>query len=221
MKILILFDINGTLIKRDERTDIPFSNAVNTLLGTEDSMAGVDTSARSDKDVLIEVLNNLGKEFSETIWNQFLELYLLQLERFAETDVWRANVDAVPFVKKLYKAGYPLALITGELSLGARYKLKKIGIWDCFIAGGYGEDGLKRFDIADSSLKKVIKETGGDFEEKYVIGDTVLDIMTANHLGAKSIAITTGSHSREKLLAEKPDWCIDCFKEIEQLFPNR
>ncbi len=221
MNTLIFFDINGTLIKRDARTDIPFSNSVNTLLGTEDAMAGVDTSARSDKDVFIEVLRNLGREFSEDIWNKFLELYVLQLERFAETDVWRANVDSVPFVRKLFKAGYPLALITGELSMGAKFKLKKIGIWDCFITGGYGEDGLKRFDIADSSLKKVINKTGGDFKEKFVIGDTVLDIRTANHLNAKSIAITTGSHSREKLLAEKPDWCIDCFREIEELFLNR
>ncbi|PIE51862.1 hypothetical protein CSA37_09470 [Candidatus Fermentibacteria bacterium] len=218
MNTLIFFDINGTLIKRDERTDIPFSNAVNTLLGTDDAMNGVDTTARSDKDVFMEVLRNKSCGFSDELWSQFMSLYVNQLEQFSSTDVWRPNADAVPFVKKLHEAGYTLALITGELSVGAEYKLNKIGIWQCFLTGGYGEDGLCRFQIADSALEKVKLAAGCSFEKIWVTGDTVLDVQTAGHLGAGSIAITTGSHSREKLLGENPDHCIDCFREIEDMF---
>jgi phosphoglycolate phosphatase-like HAD superfamily hydrolase len=112
-----------------------------------------------------------------------------------------------------------MALITGELSLGARYKLEKIGLWNCFLTGGYGEDGLKRFDIADTALRRAGELTGKDFDTLYVIGDTVLDIETAAHLGAVSIAVTTGSHSRERLLAANPDHCVDRFSELENLFP--
>jgi phosphoglycolate phosphatase-like HAD superfamily hydrolase len=215
--ILIFFDINGTLVLRDERTDIPFSTAIDTLLGVTDAMKGVDTSARSDKDVFLEVLERNGKAFSNGRWDEFLRLYIKELEKFAATDVWRENVDAVWFVRALKARGYILALVTGELSVGAEYKLKKLGIWDCFLTGGYGEDGLKRFEIADSALAKVKKMHERDFKAMYVIGDTVLDIETAAHLGARSIAITTGSHSREKLLAAGPDYCIDKFREVESL----
>ncbi len=215
---LLLFDINGTLITRDERTDIPYSNAMNTVLGTTNAMSGVDTSARSDKDVFIEVLQRHGKKFDDLLWDTFLTRYRTQLEHFYDTDVWRANADAVPFVRALHQKGYTLALISGELAIGAEFKLKKIGIWDCFIAGGFGEDGLRRFDIADTSLRKVKKASEKDFSSLYVLGDTILDIQTARHLNAKSIAITTGSHSREKLMAEKPDYCIDKFEEIHSLF---
>lgn len=217
---LLFFDINGTLIKRDARTDLPFSNALNTLLEEENAMVGVDTSARSDKDVFMEVLNRRGIDFSENRWHEFLPLYKTELERFAATDVWRENADSVPFVRSLFQAGYTMALITGELSIGAEYKLKKTGIWNCFLTGGYGEDGLKRFDIADSALSRVKAMTRCSFDSTFVIGDTVLDIETAKHLGAFSIAITTGSHSRERLLSAGPDYCIDRFSELKGLFPQ-
>ena len=220
MEELILFDVNGTLIKRDSRTDIPYSSAVDELLGTENAMQGVDTSARSDRDVLLEVLGNHGVPYGAELWARFMKLYTGKLEEYRETDVWRPSGDAVPFVKRLHRTGYTLALITGELSIGAEYKLRKTGIWHCFTAGGYGEDGLKRFQIADAALAKVRETTGRDYQSRFVIGDTVLDIQTARHLGAVSIAITTGSHSREKLLGENPDRCIDSFGELEDLFPS-
>lgn len=215
---LIFFDINGTLILRDQRTDIPFSRAVDEFLGVSGAMRGVDTSARSDKDVFIEVLSRHGAGFSPESWARFLGLYTAELEAFSGTDVWRENDEAVRFVKALHRRDYILALITGELGIGAEFKLKKLGIWDCFLAGGYGEDGLRRFDIAERALSKVRDLLKRDFGSMYVIGDTVLDVETARHLGAVSIAITTGSHPREKLLASNPDYCVDRFRDLESLF---
>ena len=218
MNALLFFDINGTLIERDARTDLPYSNALNRLLGTDNAMDGVDTSARSDKDVFMEVLQKKGISFDDDTWQKFLKLYGSELELFKNTDVWRANADSTDFVRALYDSGYTMALITGELSMGAECKLRKTGIWNCFLTGGYGEDGLKRFDIADRALTRVRALTSSSYDSLFVIGDTVLDVRTARHLGAKSIAITTGSHSREKLLAENPDYCIDRFRELAGLF---
>lgn len=218
MNALLFFDINGTLIQRDARTDLPYSHALNKLLGTDNAMDGVDTSARSDKDVFMEVLQRKGISFDERTWRTFLKLYEAELNSFAGTDVWRANADSTAFVRALYDSGYTMALITGELSMGAEYKLRKTRIWNCFLTGGYGEDGLKRFDIADRALARVRAVTSRSFDYLFVIGDTILDVRTARHLGAKSIAITTGSHSREKLLAQNPDYCIDRFSELETLF---
>lgn len=214
-KVLVFFDINGTIIKRDSRTDIPFSEAVDEFLNIENGMEGVDTSARSDKDVFIEVLGKNNRIFSSELWEKFLKIYENKLEKFKETDVWRLNADADKYIKYLYEKGYALSLITGELSLGAEYKLKKIGVWKYFSAGGFGEDGLKRFEIAESALKKSKEFYGVDFEKLYIIGDTTLDIKTARHLGAKVISITTGSHSREKLKENNPDWIIDKFADID------
>lgn len=218
MSSIIFFDINGTIIKRDARTDIPYGEAINELLNVEDGMKGVDTSARSDKDVFMEVLDNHGLEFSEEKWKSFLNIYKEKLEIFKTTDVWRENADSVSFIEKLSKTNHKLSLITGELNMGAQYKLEKLGIWKYFPTGGFGEDGLRRFDIAETALKKAQEVYGDVFKDIYVIGDTLLDIRVARHLGAKIISITTGSNTREELITGNPDYIIDSFKEIEKLF---
>jgi 2-hydroxy-3-keto-5-methylthiopentenyl-1-phosphate phosphatase len=81
MKPLILFDINGTLIKRDSRTDLPYEYAVNELLSIENGLQGVNTSARSDVDVMMEILQKHNVEYTEALWEQFFKLYIKQLNR--------------------------------------------------------------------------------------------------------------------------------------------
>lgn len=216
-KYLIFFDINGTLIERDARTDLPFGHAIDEFLSVKEGMKGVDTSARSDKDVFHEVIDKFDIPFSEDAWKAFMQCYEKHLQEMISTDIWRDNVDAISFLDKLKATHHHLALITGELSIGAKYKLDKLGIWNRFLTGGFGEDALRRFDIAEQALVKTKAMIGNDYDDLIVIGDTVLDIQTARHIGAISVAITTGSHSREKLEAENPDYLIDTFEELEDL----
>lgn len=212
---IIFFDINGTIIKRDSRTDIPYGEAVNEVLEIENAMEGVDTSARSDKDVFMEIIEKKNIQFSEELWKKFLIIYEKKLEEFKSSDVWRLNADADSYIKKLYNKGYNLSLITGELRLGAKYKLEKIGVWKYFKTGGFGEDGLKRFEIADSALSKAKKLYNKEFTKIYIIGDTILDIKTARHLNGKAISITTGSNTEQELREHNPDWIINKFSDIE------
>lgn len=219
MNTLIFFDINGTLIERDARTDLPFEEALNALLKIENALEGVNTAARSDKDVFMEVLSKRNLDFSEPLFEELLTLYKSKLEAYKSSDVWRANVDAVPFVKSLInlKPSADLALITGELSMGAQYKLEKIGIYTYFPVGGFGEDGLTRFEIAESALEKAQAHYGKSYDKLIVIGDTLLDIQTARHIGAKAIAIATGAHTKDQLAAATPDLLIETFSEIQNL----
>ncbi len=218
MRALIFFDINGTIVARDERTDLPYYRAIDKCLGLTDGMAGVDNSARSDHDVFQEVLRNHHIAYSTALWQKFLTVFGDCLKSFQTSDIWRQNGDAVPFIKKLVNSQHHLALITGELALAAQFKLEKVGVWQYFNSGGFGDDGLSRFSIAEVALKKATTLYGNDFNEIFVIGDTLLDIKTARHIGAKVISITTGSNSRAELAALKPDYLIDKFSEVEHLF---
>ncbi|MDW7661722.1 MAG: haloacid dehalogenase-like hydrolase [Bacillota bacterium] len=215
MKTVVFFDINGTLIERDERTDLPFSGAVDEVLGIKNAMKGVNTAARSDKDVFLEILTNQNIKFTESLWAKFLEVYKSKLESYKFSDVWRENADAVDFVEKLSKTSVYMSLITGELSMGAEYKLEKIGLWKYFKSGGFGEDGLTRTEIADAALEKAKSDIGDSIDSIWVIGDTVLDIKTARHLGGKVISIATGANTEAELKALYPDYLINRFDEIE------
>ena len=218
MSSLIFFDINGTLVRRDERTDISLSRAVDQCLEVKGAMKGVDTSARSDRDVFMEVVRRFHRPFTESLWKKFMGIYREELEAFSHTDIWRENPGAVGCVRFLSDRGIPLSLITGELRVGARYKLEKLGIWTCFPAGGFGEDGLERLEIARAALKQAEKYYRQSFNRIWVIGDTVLDIRTARELKGVSIAVTMGSHSRSRLAAETPDYLVNNFTEIRALF---
>ncbi|MCK4957009.1 MAG: haloacid dehalogenase-like hydrolase [Candidatus Cloacimonetes bacterium] len=215
MSKIIFFDINGTIIKRNPDTDISFEKAIDGFLEITDGMKGVDNSARSDKDVFMEVLANNQMELNEELWNGFLDLYKHYLDEYYLTDIWCENADALEFIKQLVSNNCNLALITGELSVGAEYKLRKIGVWNSFPCGGFGEDALSRFDIADVALQRAREYFQQDFDEIIVIGDTILDIKTAKHLGAKIISISTGSNSKEELAEFQPDYLISKFSEID------
>jgi phosphoglycolate phosphatase-like HAD superfamily hydrolase len=215
MKTIVFFDINGTLIERDERTDLPFSNAVDEVLGIKNAMKDVNTAARSDKDVFLEILTNHNMKFTEALWDKFVDAYTLKLEAYKFTDVWRPNADAIEFVEKLANTSVYMSLITGELSMGAQYKLEKIGLWKHFKSGGFGEDGLTRSEIADAALEKAKMDIGDSIDSIWVIGDTLLDIKTARHLGGKVISIATGANTEAELKALYPDDLINRFEEID------
>lgn len=53
-------------------------------------------------------------------------------------------------------------------------------------------------------------------DEVLVVGDTTFDIEMGNRAGCKTVAVTYGNHSLQKLLEAKPTYIIDNFDEIEQ-----
>jgi len=215
MNTLIFFDINGTIIKRDDKTDIPYERAIDKYLQVENGMDGVDTSARSDKDVFHEVLRKNGEQFSPEKWNEFLQIYEGFLEEYASSDIWQANADIIEFLEKISSTNCVLAIISGELRMGAKYKLSKIGVWSYFVEGGFGEDGLERKDIALTALGRVEKKLNIKFEKIIVIGDTIKDIKIARLLDAKIVSIATGSNTYEELEEWNPDFLIRQFNEID------
>ena len=50
-----------------------------------------------------------------------------------------------------------------------------------------------------------------------VIGDTPHDVDCARAFGAVAIAVTTGQHSRDELLAERPDHLFDDLADVEEV----
>ncbi|MGM0378392.1 MAG: HAD family hydrolase [Bacillota bacterium] len=221
MSKLIFFDVNGTLIQRDKNTDNSFENAADILLNTKNSMKTVDTSGRSNQDIFNEILKKHNRSFNNKLWNDFLKIYKNELEKSKNTDIWRKNVDILSFLKKLESTDYKLGLITGELKIGAKFKLKKVGLWKYFPIGGFGNDSITRVGIAKSALKKAENFYKTSFEKIYVIGDTINDIECGKAIGAKTISITTGAHSLKKLKSKNPDLIISNFKAFytkENLF---
>jgi phosphoglycolate phosphatase-like HAD superfamily hydrolase len=109
-----------------------------------------------------------------------------------------------------------LALLTGNIRLGAEIKLRHFHLWDEFVTGAFADDHEHREEIAAIVIERagrVMNEAlRGD--QVVVIGDTPLDIRCARAVGAKALAVATGTHGVEELEMHKPDWAVQDLKRI-------
>ena len=68
------------------------------------------------------------------------------------------------------------------------------------------------YDVA--KIRQALAKYGTAKEDAWFIGDTTGDIREAKAVGIKTIAVTWGWHSREKLAAVEPDYLIDRPEEL-------
>src|SRR5262249_40232168 len=115
--------------------------------------------------------------------------------------------------------GCAVGLVAGNGSEGGRMKLGHYGLFDYFAFGGFGDHHLDRDDVAQEALNIIRSQFNGsnDIHSIWVIGDTPLDIRCARAIGAKAIAVATGSHSFEELVAESPDLLVSDFSDAAPL----
>lgn len=213
--ILFLFDVNGTLIKKKLENDKAYINALKDLFEIEDPFNGIETTARSDKAIFKDFLKKINTTYTDTIFDKFLTHYEKMLEKLKEENIWGKNDNVDKFIKKVVEKECDLALLTGNLEVGAKYKLEAIDVWRYFETGGFGEDAEIRTDIADAALKKVKKYYNVDSYRKIIIvGDTEKDIKVANYLNAVSIIFYADNNLKKKLSQHNPDYLINDFTQI-------
>ena len=99
-------------------------------------------------------------------------------------------------------------LLTGNIEAGANAKLAHYGLAEFFLRGGAFCAGPgERVEIAHAAAALA------DADVTYVIGDTPHDIEAGAAIGARTIAVATGSYDAEQL-AEHGAWHV-----LEQLPP--
>jgi phosphoglycolate phosphatase len=111
-----------------------------------------------------------------------------------------------------------LGLLTGNIPGGARAKLSAAQIeFDRFRVGAYGSDHADRARLPAVAVHRAFRRTGRRFERKeiVIVGDTPADISCGESLGVKTVAVATGSYTREELARHYPDHLFDSFEEVD------
>jgi phosphoglycolate phosphatase-like HAD superfamily hydrolase len=100
-----------------------------------------------------------------------------------------------------------VGLLTGNIEAGARIKLRPTGLWPHFRVGAYGSDDADRTRLPGVAAGRAEQLVGRVFRgpDTVIIGDTPRDIGCARAFGAKAIAVATGWHTVEDLVAHGPD----------------
>jgi phosphoglycolate phosphatase len=219
MKIL-LFDIDGTLIDSGGAGKLAMETAA-IEFGIAQVTAVVPYAGRTDMAIIADLLRFHGADASVDEIQRFLKSYLSHLPH----TLTQRSGRILPGVRKLLEAlvvrrDVLLGLLTGNVAEGAQRKLRFFQLDHFFRCGGFADGLSDRNDVARFAHSQASQHLGHALSadhEVWVIGDTPHDVTCGRHIGAKVLAVATGSHSVEQLLAANPDHVVADLADLTQI----
>lgn len=213
MKKLVLFDIDGTLVRIEGISRNALIEALRQTYGTEGDAATRSFAGKMDGVIIHEILYESGLK-SNDIAQKFEEVKKAYIEIF-KARAQKEHVKILSGVRALLETlashnDVFLGLLTGNFEDSGRHKLKLSDLNHFFSFGAFAEDGFVRNDLPEVAVERAYSITKKNFEEKQVviIGDTEHDVKCAKVLNSKCIAVATGHYSFEALHAEDPDYTL-------------
>jgi phosphoglycolate phosphatase-like HAD superfamily hydrolase len=219
-KRLLLFDIDGTLVNTGGAGVESLKTTVRNRFHTEDDLRDIEIAGKTDRAIIRDILHKYRVDPTEENIILFAGEYIDGLPR----SLSRARGRVLPGIRHLLQRLKPqphivLALLTGNLQHGAQLKLQHYGLWDFFEFGAFADDHHDRNELGAFARKRAQLKHGHDFDaaDIDVIGDTNHDIACGKAFGARTIAVATGSWSRERLQACMPDFLFDDLSDTEDV----
>jgi phosphoglycolate phosphatase len=220
---LILFDIDGTLIRTAGAGKKSMEKAFEKIYNIKDGFHGIHMMGRTDPSIITEALSNHHLEWRHDEVEQFREAYFRILER--EIKISRPGKRICPGVASLLELldAQPdiiLGLLTGNWRYSAFIKLRFFKIDHYFTIGAFGDDSSNREDLIPVVIDRLNANRGIQVEKQnmYVVGDTPTDIRCAKPQGVRTVAVATGFHTVEDLALEKPDYLFENFQNTNRVF---
>jgi phosphoglycolate phosphatase-like HAD superfamily hydrolase len=217
---LILFDIDGTLLKCGRQVRGIFSSSLIEVFGQTGDLDGYDFSGKIDTQIVMDLQEGAGlsRQQIEEKLPLFKEVYVDRLERDGTKML---ELPAVPELPEALagRADVTLGLLTGNWESGARVKLSRFELNHLFPFGAFGDGQLERTGLPPVALERAKEYTGRDFQTKdtIIVGDSILDVAAAQAHGIMSVAVATGWTPAEKLESAGADWVIPSLEHFNEL----
>lgn len=218
--MLILFDIDGTLLITRKAGLLAMGDAATELFGEGFSFEGVDFAGRLDGNIWSAAAKKNGVEDTADNQRRFRQSYARHLESRFETEPTATLLPGVSELVDLIRAdgGFVLGLLTGNYPETGRMKVRAAGLDpSIFSITAWGDDGESRDELPGVAMARYEAEFGRPIPpgEVVVIGDTPHDVGCARHHDCLSIAVATGPfHSRQDLLECGPDLAVDDLSDV-------
>ena len=222
--MLLLFDIDGTLIRCGGAGRRALNIAAAELYGVQDAMANIRLAGGTDYAIIDQIFviefGRRPKNRNEA--QEGLNCYLSHLKEalVGSGDRFEILPGVVGVLDRLQRQdSVLLGLATGNVKAGARIKLEHAQLWDRFEFGGFGCDAKTRVGLVNAAVKRADALAQSRWgralkpEEIYIIGDTEFDVRSAHDLGLRSIGVRLGSLDQDALQREKPTFLIDSLED--------
>lgn len=210
---LVLFDIDGTLIRTRSIGGRSFGATFKSVFGKEHKPESVNFAGRTDSSLLREFFGHYDIPYSQENLDKFTDTYVFWLEHLMHEFggyVCAGATDLIADLKRLPQEPI-MGLLTGNLRIGAEIKLRHHGLWEHFEFGVFADDSEDRNHLATIAQSRASQMLGRKLtgEEILIIGDTPKDIDCARHISAKVLAVATGGHSVDDLRPHNPTWLVE------------
>lgn len=208
MHKLVLFDIDGTILRSAGAGRRAITTALAELIGDAGVFARIRFDGKTDPQIVAELLEAAGHRapHSEARVQAVCARYVELLEGELASASGMGLMPGFPAILDRLEAtaGVVLGLLTGNLERGAALKLSAVGVDPSrFRVGAFGSDSGHRPDlpaIAASRAAAVFGRVPAG-AEVVIIGDTPADVACGSGIGARSVAVATGSYGVEELQA--------------------
>jgi phosphoglycolate phosphatase len=217
-KALVLFDIDGTLVRRagpHHREALAYG--IRRVTGLETTTDGIPVQGMLDPNILTVMLRRADAPAA------LIARSLPEIMRASERHYLRTcpvlhtkHCPGVePVLERLTRRGVLLGLVTGNLTRIGWRKLERAGLRQYFRFGAFGEMAKTRAGLARLAIREA-RSRGWISRKSRVslIGDAPADILAARANGIRMIAVKTGITPPEELRALAPDFLIPNLRHL-------
>lgn len=222
MKV-VLFDIDGTLVKAGGAGARALNHAVEALTGKKEACAKVQLQGATDKSNFENAFRvGAGRKPTKREMDSLVQKYVdrLPLEVLASVKAKKyLKVRGVEkFLERLSgRKDVLVGLGTGNLKDGAFIKLEPSGLLKHFAFGGYGCDSHHRSEVLQKAVARAAKLAKAEIRERdvFVIGDTHRDAEAAKEAGYHSGIVLDGFGDRAAIMRSNPELIAEDFSKLK------
>jgi phosphoglycolate phosphatase len=208
-RALVLFDIDGTLLRRaGPHHRQALVAAVRKATGIETTTEGIAVQGMLDRDILAAMLRNAGAS------DALIRRKMPRMVAYAQWTYVRSCPDlrrkvcpgARMLLYKLARRGIPAGLVTGNLTRIGWKKMERAGLRQYLRFGAFAELARDRPALVRIALEHARRQGWIDRASPVaLVGDHPNDIRAARAHGVRAIAVATGLAGAEELAAHSPD----------------
>ena len=217
-RALVLFDIDGTLLRRagSHHKDALMA-AVREVTGHDTSFDRIPTGGMLDRDLIRALLKETPARARE------IEGWMPEIVRRAQEHYQSSCPEltdkvcpgARELLQALNEAGIPAGLVTGNLTAIGWKKMEACGLRSFFHIGAFADMASTRAGIAKIAIRAARRKgIAGRDTVISLIGDHPNDVQAAKLNGIRSIAVATGLSSFEELAACQPDALVPDLRSL-------
>ena len=219
MEKLILFDIDGTLL-RSQNGFVPFNEAIKKTFGFPGDIRTVVPDGNTDPQILenIFAVAKLKLEITKEKWASFAKNLRVSYTDAIQQGITR--ISPLPGVLDLMKEladreGVYQGVVTGNLETTGRLKLEAAGLVRYLGPGAYSSDSHDRIDLPPIAKERWEKAIGKSIpsDQCVIVGDTPKDLLAARKNQMRCVLVGTGRFPVAELERLEPDACLSDFTD--------